>query len=33
VHCTNTIMKTAEEKAALAAAVLQLITPSAARAG
>ena len=33
VHCTNTIMKTVEEKAALAAAVLQLITPSAARAG
>ncbi len=33
VHCTNTIMKTAEDKAALAAAVLQLITPSAARAG
>lgn len=33
VHCINTIMKTAEDKAALAAAVLQLITPSAARAG
>lgn len=33
VHCTNTIMKTAEDKVALAATVLQLITPSAARAG
>jgi LPPG:FO 2-phospho-L-lactate transferase len=33
VHCTNTIMKTADDKAALAATVLELVTPSAARAG
>lgn len=33
VHCANTIMKTAEDKATLAAAVLELVTPSAARAG
>jgi LPPG:FO 2-phospho-L-lactate transferase len=33
VHCAKTIMKTAEDKAALAATVLALVTPSAARAG
>ena len=33
VHCAQTIMKTPEDKAALAATVLQLVTPSAARAG
>lgn len=33
VHCTKTIMKSAEDKAALAATVLELITRSAARAG
>lgn len=33
VHCTKTIMKLAEDKAALAATVLELITRSAARAG
>ena len=33
VHCAKTIMKTAEDKAALAATVLELVTPSAARAG
>jgi LPPG:FO 2-phospho-L-lactate transferase len=33
VHCAKTIMKTAEDKAALAATVLELATPSAARAG
>jgi LPPG:FO 2-phospho-L-lactate transferase len=33
VHCTNTIMKTADDKAALAATVLELVTRSAARAG
>ena len=33
VHCEQTIMKTADEKAALAATVLELVTRSAARAG
>lgn len=33
VHCAQTIMKTADDKAALAATVLALVTPSAARAG
>jgi LPPG:FO 2-phospho-L-lactate transferase len=33
VHCAQTIMKTAEDKAALAASVLELVTRSAARAG
>ena len=33
VHCAQTIMKTADEKAALAATVLELVTRSAARAG
>ena len=33
VHCAKTIMKTADDKAALAATVLELVTPSAARAG
>jgi LPPG:FO 2-phospho-L-lactate transferase len=33
VHCAQTIMKTSDDKAALAAAVLELVTPSAARAG
>jgi LPPG:FO 2-phospho-L-lactate transferase len=33
VHCAKTIMKTAEDKGALAATVLELVTPSAARAG
>jgi LPPG:FO 2-phospho-L-lactate transferase len=33
VHCAQTIMKTPEDKAALAATVLDLVTPSAARAG
>jgi len=32
VHCANTIMKTADDKAALAAVVLELLTRSAARA-
>ena len=33
VYCAKTIMKTVEDKAALAATVLELVTPSAARAG
>jgi LPPG:FO 2-phospho-L-lactate transferase len=33
VHCAQTIMKTTDDKAALAATVLQLVTRSAARAG
>jgi LPPG:FO 2-phospho-L-lactate transferase len=33
VHCAQTIMKTPEDKADLAATVLELVTPSAARAG
>jgi LPPG:FO 2-phospho-L-lactate transferase len=33
VHCANTIMKTPEDKAALATTVLELVTPTAARAG
>lgn len=33
VHCARTIMKTADDKAALAATVLELVTRSAARAG
>lgn len=33
VHCAHTIMKTADDKATLAAAVLKLVTSSAARAG
>ena len=33
VHCAQTIMKTANDKAALAATVLELVTRSAARAG
>ena len=33
VHCAQTIMKTSTDKAALAATVLELVTPSAARAG
>jgi len=33
VHCAQTIMQTAEDKAALAATVLELVTSSAARAG
>lgn len=33
VHCTQTIMKTPDDKAALAANVLELVTPSAAHAG
>ena len=33
VHCAKTIMKTADDKAALAATVLELVTRSAARAG
>ena len=33
VHCAQTIMKTADEKAALAATVLELVSRSAARAG
>jgi LPPG:FO 2-phospho-L-lactate transferase len=32
VHCANTIMKTADDKAALAATTLALVTRSAARA-
>jgi LPPG:FO 2-phospho-L-lactate transferase len=33
VHCAKTIMKTDDDKAALAATVLELVTRSAARAG
>ena len=33
IHCAKTIMKTADDKAALAATVLELVTPSTARAG
>jgi LPPG:FO 2-phospho-L-lactate transferase len=33
VHCAQTIMKTPEDKAGLGATVLELVTPSAARAG
>jgi LPPG:FO 2-phospho-L-lactate transferase len=33
VHCAQTIMKTPQDKAALAATVLELVTPSAVRAG
>jgi LPPG:FO 2-phospho-L-lactate transferase len=33
VHCAKTVMKTADDKAALAATVLELVTRSAARAG